>query len=81
MYFFKDELGQYWIAKFNLPRDVYNMAIGEHIALEMAKDVGLNCAETKVLKLASGESVFLSKRFDRINEERKHSLSLFCSIK
>ena len=74
---FKDELGQYWIAKFNLPRDVYNMAIGEHIALEMAKDVGLNCAETKVLKLASGESVFLSKRFDRINEERKHSLSLF----
>ncbi len=74
---FEDDNGDFWIAKFNVPNDPYNMAIGEHIALEMARDMGMNCAESKVIKLPSGEDVFLSKRFDRQGEKRYHSLSLF----
>lgn len=74
---FEDENGEFWIAKFNLPNDPYDMAIAETIAMEMARDMGLPCAETKVLTLPSGENVLLSKRFDRKGHERFHSLSLF----
>lgn len=74
---FEDEYGVFWIAKFNLPTDPYNMAKAEHVALTMAREAGAVVAESKVLELASGENVFLSKRFDRENEERAHTLSLY----
>jgi hypothetical protein len=74
---FQDDDGDYWIAKFNLPNDPYNMAKVEQVAMDMARDVGLSTAESKVLELPSGENVFLSKRFDRKGEKRYHSLSLF----
>lgn len=74
---FEDENGDYWIAKFNLPNDPYDMAKAEQIAMEMARDIGLETADSKVLELPSGENVFLSKRFDRKGEKRYHSLSLF----
>lgn len=74
---FQDDDGDFWIAKFNLPTDPYDMAIAEHCAMEMSRDMGLKTAESKVLTLPSGENVFLSKRFDREGSERFHSLSLF----
>jgi hypothetical protein len=74
---YKDERGQYWIAKFNVPSDPYNMARVEHMAMLMAKDSGLEVPETKVLTLPSGEDVFLSKRFDRLGNKRAHGLSFF----
>lgn len=74
---FKDENGEYWIAKFNLPNDPYNMAKVEHMAALMAKDCGLDFPETKYLTLQSGEDVFLTKRFDRDKEHRRHGVSLF----
>lgn len=74
---FEDENGFFWIAKFNLPNDPYDMAKAEKITMDMAKDAGLKVPDTKVLCLPSGENVFLSKRFDREGEERFHSLSLF----
>ena len=77
---YQDEEGDFWIAKFNLPTDPYDMAIGEHIAMEMSRDLGLDTAESKILTLPSGENVFLSKRFDRKKEKRYHSLSLFALV-
>lgn len=74
---FEDEEGNFWIAKFNLPNDPYDMAKAEQVAMDMAKDMGIPCAESKILELPSGENVFLSKRFDRIGDQRFHSLSLF----
>lgn len=74
---FEDERGEFWIAKFNLPTDPYNMAKAEHTALTMAQDAGAVVATSKVLELSSGEHVFLSKRFDRNGEERTHTLSLY----
>lgn len=74
---FEDENGDFWIAKFNVPNDPYDMAISEHTVLEMARDMGLNVAESKVIQLPSGENVFLSKRFDRKCNDKFHSLSLY----
>ena len=74
---FRDDQGGFWIAKFNLPSDPYNMARAEHLAITMAKDCGLHTPETKVLTLPSGEDVFLTKRFDRNEKQRFHGLSFF----
>lgn len=74
---FEDDNGELWIAKFNLPSDPYDMAIGEQIALDMARDSGLEVSDSKIIQLPNGENVFLSKRFDRVGEKRYHSLSLF----
>lgn len=74
---FKDEQGFYWIAKFNLPSDPYNMARIEHVSMQMARDCGLEVPDTKVLTLPSGEDVFLTKRFDRVDTHRMHGLSFF----
>lgn len=74
---FEDDNGDFWIAKFNLPNDPYDMAIAEHTVLEMSTDLGLKTAESKVIQLPSGENVFLSKRFDRDGINKFHSLSLF----
>jgi HipA-like C-terminal domain len=74
---YKDEHGHFWIAKFNLPSDPYNMARAEHLAMTMSRDAGLVVPDSKVLTLASGEDVFLTKRFDRHNDSRHHGLSFF----
>lgn len=73
---YKDADDRFWIAKFNLPTDPYDMAIAEHVAIRMAHDAGLKAPETQVLQLPSGENVFLIERFDREGQERLHSLSL-----
>lgn len=74
---YKDGNGKFWIAKFNLPSDPYDMAIAEHVAILMAKDCGLRVPQTSVLRLPSGENVFLTERFDRRGDERLHSLALY----
>lgn len=76
---YQDREGRRWIAKFNLPApiDPYDMARAEHAAMRMAAACGLRVPETRVLELPSGESVFLTERFDRPGGERAHSLSLF----
>ncbi len=77
---FEDDNGEYWIAKFNLPSDPFDFSLAEQIALDMARDLGLSCAESKVIKLPSGENVFLSKRFDAEETKKFHSLSLYSLI-
>lgn len=74
---YQDENGDFWLAKFNLPSDPYDMAVTEHVALQMSSAMGLNTSESKIITLPSGENVFLSKRFDRKEKDRFHSLSLF----
>lgn len=74
---FSDADGKFWIAKFNLPTDPYDMAVAEHVAMTMARASGMRTPETKVERLPSGENVFLTERFDREGPHRRHSLSLF----
>lgn len=77
---YKDEDGRFWIAKFNLPSDPYNMAIAEHIAMRMASDAGMKVPDTKVLTMSDGEHIFLTERFDRNLKGRRHSLSLYTLV-
>jgi hypothetical protein len=77
---YKDEDGRFWIAKFNSPTDPYDMAIAEHVAMNMAKAAGMKGPETKVLAMPSGENVFLTERFDRVGDQRRHGLALFSLV-
>lgn len=77
---YKEKDGTYWIAKFNIPTDPYNMARVEHTAMLMAQASGVIVPRTKVIVLPSGEDVFLTERFDRKDGERAHGLALFSML-
>lgn len=53
-----------WIAKFNRPDDPWNSARIEHAMLVLARNCGLNTAESRVVQIANRD-VLLVKRFDR----------------
>lgn len=65
-----------WIVKFNRDNDVFNIAIAEQAAMTAAKAAGIHCAESRLIDVR-GHSVYLTKRFDRENGQRKHYLSAF----
>ena len=72
-----DENGHLCIAKIPSVSDDYDIALWEHFAHVMAKKVGVNAAETRLLKLDGVKyHTLLSHRFDRTdNGRRKHFAS------
>ena len=72
-----DENGHLCIAKIPSVSDDYDIALWEHFAHVMAKKVGINAAETRLLKLDGVKyHTLLSHRFDRTdNGRRKHFAS------
>lgn len=56
--------GQLWIAKFNRKDDPWNHARVERAMLVLARECGLQAAESRVIEVA-GRDVLLVKRFDR----------------
>ena len=68
--------GQLYIAKFPSINDNINVSRWEHFAHLMAKECGINVAETKVIKAGNGQDILLSKRFDRNDQgQRVHMAS------
>ena len=57
--------GHLYIAKFPSINDDINVSRWEHFAHQMAKESGINIAETKVFKAGNGQDILLSRRFDR----------------
>jgi serine/threonine-protein kinase HipA len=55
-----------WIAKFRHPEDKWNDARVEHAILILARECGLQAAESKVVRIGQFDAV-LVKRFDREN--------------
>ena len=55
-----------WIAKFHHPEDKWNDARVEHAMLLLARECGLQTAESKVVTIGAHDAV-LVKRFDREN--------------
>lgn len=53
-----------WLAKFNRQDDRWNMARVEHATLQLARQCGLQAAESQVVTIG-GRDVLLVKRFDR----------------
>jgi serine/threonine-protein kinase HipA len=66
-----DQHGNLSIAKFPKQTDDYSVERWEAIAMDMAKAAGLNVAHHQLLK-ASGHTIFLSRRFDRIHDHDNH---------
>ncbi len=71
-----DENNALWIAKFNRPNDIFNIAIAEYASMKTAESLGINVAEHNLISI-NDEHVFLSKRFDRIDRRRCHFLSAY----
>lgn len=67
-----DENGHLCIAKIPSVSDDYDIALWEHFAHVMAKKVGINAAETQLLKLDGVKHhTLLSRRFDRTDSNRR----------
>lgn len=63
-----------WIAKFPMGDDEYDVSAIEHASLVLAKQCGIEVAESKLLKVGK-QNILLVKRFDRHNQERIHFAS------
>lgn len=71
-----DEQGHLCIAKIPSVSDDYDVALWEHFAHVMARKVGINTAETRLLKLDGVKyHTLLSRRFDRTDNGRRHFAS------
>ena len=60
-----------WLLKFDLDTD-YQHGKEEYAFSLMARNAGIDMAETHLLECGGGMSHFLSKRFDRPGEARRH---------
>jgi serine/threonine-protein kinase HipA len=71
-----DTENQLWIAKFPSKNDDFNSGAWEIVTYEMAIKAGIKMAESEARKFAGRHHTFLTKRFDRIeNEVRIHFAS------
>ena len=64
-----------YIAKFPSISDDIDKGKWEHFAHRMAAECGIDVAETRIVESNKGDSILLSKRFDRNGEKRIHMAS------
>ena len=68
--------GRICVAKFPSRNDDYDVGLWEHLSHLLAKEAGVEAAETSVIETGKKYHAFLSKRFDRTVEgRRKHFAS------
>ncbi|MCK5816386.1 MAG: HipA domain-containing protein [Candidatus Marinimicrobia bacterium] len=67
--------GNLWIAKFPSKNDKINSGAWEFIVNQMAIEMGLNTATGKAEKFSGHQYTYLTKRFDRIKNDRIHFAS------
>lgn len=71
-----DPNGSLWIAKFPSRTDQGDVGGWEMVACDLAREAGINMAESMARKFSSGHHTFLTKRFDRSDtNERIHFAS------
>ena len=63
--------GALYVAKFPSFNDEVNVARWEHFSHSMAKECGINVAETSVVTSKDGRDILLSKRFDRTDDGKR----------
>ena len=66
-----DENKHLYIAKFPSRNDLYDVGLWEHLSHLLAKESGLNCSESKVIKAGNKYHTLLSKRFDRTADNKR----------
>lgn len=68
----QDVKGELWIAKFPSKDDFVDTGAWEKVANDLAHKCGINTAVSKVKRFNNKHHTYLTKRFDRINNERLH---------
>jgi len=71
-----DDTGEQWIAKFGRDNDIFDIQIAEAAAMTVAAGCGIRVADHK-LERVNGQTVYLTKRFDREQQFRTHYLSAY----
>jgi serine/threonine-protein kinase HipA len=72
---FTDNSRNLWIAKFPTKNDKIDKAAWELLAYRLALKAGIRMSESRITKLSGAYNTFLTKRFDRILNERIHFAS------
>ena len=72
---FTDSSKNLWIAKFPSKNDKIDKAAWELLAYRLAVKAGIRMSESRITKLSGAYNTFLTKRFDRILNERIHFAS------
>jgi serine/threonine-protein kinase HipA len=70
-----DEHDHPWIAKFPSAADTTDKASWEYLAYLLAKEAGINMADSRIEQVAGKYHTFFTKRFDRSDGERIHFAS------
>lgn len=63
--------GHLYLAKFPSVKDRVNVSRWEHFAHLMARECGINAAQTSVVTSKSGQDILLSRRFDRTDDGKR----------
>jgi serine/threonine-protein kinase HipA len=66
-----DDKGHLWIAKFPSSGDEKNVGAWEMVLHELAKACGIHVSEARLQKFSGKHHTFLSKRFDRTDEQKR----------
>lgn len=77
---FTDSSKNLWIAKFPSKNDKIDKAAWEFLAYRLALKAGIIMSESRITKLSGPYNTFLTKRFDRILNERIHFASALTMI-
>ena len=72
--------GALWMAKFPAKDDHFDVSAVEHATHRMAAHAGITVPDAHLLGLPDGRHVFLSKRFDRANNQRIPMVSALTSL-
>ena len=70
-----DEKGNLWIAKFPSAKDDKDAGAWEMVIHQLAANCGIEVPEAKIQQFSSKQHTFLTKRFDRIQQQRIHFAS------
>ena len=70
-----DEKGNLWIAKFPSAKDDKDAGAWEMVIHQLAANCGIEVPEAKTQQFSSKQHTFLTKRFDRIQQQRIHFAS------
>lgn len=70
-----DEEGELCVAKFPSRNDEYDIGLWEHLCHLLAKEAGVEAAETRAITAGEKYHTLLSKRFDRTTDGRRRHFS------
>jgi serine/threonine-protein kinase HipA len=70
-----DEKGNLWIAKFPSAKDEKDAGAWEMVLHQLASNCGIQVPEAKIQQFSSKQHTLLTKRFDRIQQQRIHFAS------